>query len=198
MAAEEIQVGVSAGAWIIAAIMLLILPIHWFAAIVLSALVHELWHLSALMLLRVRLCNISVGAFGARIMTQPMTSRQEGACALAGPVGSLSLLLFIRWIPLTALCGLFQALYNLLPLKNLDGGRVLKSLCTMFLREKGAARLCEIAHVCTVIIVVVFFLAVAVIVRLRLLPVIAVILLIAAKIFLQRGRSSGTIVLPMK
>jgi len=51
---------------------------------------------------------------------------------LAGPAGSMLLLLLSRSAPKIAVCGLFHGLYNLLPVLPLDGGRLLQLLLYRF------------------------------------------------------------------
>lgn len=112
------------------------LPLRWVVAAILAAAVHEVSHLLALYLLGIRVFGITVGGRGAVLETDSLTDGQELLCALAGPLGSFLLLLFAAWIPRVAICGLCQGLYNLIPLGNLDGGRVLRSLVNLVHRKK--------------------------------------------------------------
>ena len=130
------RISVSGGACIWACVLLLMLPLRWVVAAILAAAVHELSHLLALYLLGIRVFGIAVGGRGAVLETDSLTDGQELLCALAGPVGSFVLLIFAQWIPRVALCGLCQGLYNLIPLGNLDGGRVLRSLVNLVHRKK--------------------------------------------------------------
>lgn len=57
-----------------------------------------------------------------------MAAWKEALCALAGPVGSFSVVLLAEYFPEAALFGLVQGLYNLLPVYPLDGGRILRCL----------------------------------------------------------------------
>ena len=102
--------------------MLLILPLQWIFAAVAAACIHELCHLCA-----VKLCGGQVTLFtldpgGAAMRIMPMSAGKELLCALAGPLGGLSLMLFSRWIPRIAVCAAFRSLYNLRPIYPLDGG----------------------------------------------------------------------------
>ncbi len=63
-----------------------------------------------------------------------MSSGKSVICILSGPMGSLLLFLFVRWIPRIAFCGLLQGIYNLLPIYPLDGGRVVR--CMLDLKNR--------------------------------------------------------------
>lgn len=134
--------GVSGISCILLALMVLILPLKWLLAALLAAAVHEGFHIAAVYLLGGRVRTVSVSAAGAVINAAPMSRGRELACLLAGPLGSLSLLLFARWLPRTAVCALIQSVYNLLPFLNLDGGRALRCLLSFFLPEERAERVC--------------------------------------------------------
>lgn len=134
--------GVSGAACVLLALMVLVLPLKWLLAALLAAAVHEGFHIAAVYLLGGQIHGLSLGSGGAVISAAPMSQGRELFCVLAGPVGSLILLLFARWIPRTAVCALIQSAYNLLPFLNLDGGRALRCLLALFLPEKTADRIC--------------------------------------------------------
>lgn len=115
------------------ALGLLLLPLRWLLAAILAAAFHEGCHWLA-----VRLCGGSVTALrissgGAQMDAVDLSAGKNLICSLAGPVGGLFLLLFIRWIPCTALFALCQSAYNLLPVYSLDGGWALRSFCRLAL-----------------------------------------------------------------
>lgn len=134
------KVQISAGALIFAALMLLLLPLKWVAAAFLAAAVHELFHLGAVYLTGGRISGICIGSRGAVMSPNELRPLQEFLCTIAGPVGSFSLLLFARWMPRVAICGLLHGIYNLLPLLPLDGGRILDCLLRTILSPPLAAR----------------------------------------------------------
>lgn len=125
---QKLLIDVSPGFCIIWAVLLLLLPLEWIAAAVTAAFVHECAHYITLRILGVSVFGITLGASGAMIETDGMSPVQELISALAGPAGSILMLMFIRWIPQVSLCAGIQGLYNLLPVFPFDGGRALKSL----------------------------------------------------------------------
>ena len=116
---------VSPFAFLMGALLLLTLPLPWFAAAVAAAGIHEAGHLLAIRLLGADARKIQVGSTGAKIHTSFSEPWREFLCAAAGPVAGLLLLLAARWFPRIAVCGLVQSIYNLLPVYPLDGGRML-------------------------------------------------------------------------
>lgn len=108
------------------ALMLLVLPLRWLLAAVTAAAFHELCHLGTIRILGGRVHRIQIGITGAVMETEINGKSREFLAAMAGPAGSLSLLLLGRFFPRLAVCGLLQGLLNLLPLYPLDGGRMLR------------------------------------------------------------------------
>lgn len=176
------QLLIAPGTWFIGALMLLILPLNWLLAAATAAFFHELCHYFALRLCAVPVFRIQISGRGAVMETAPMNLRQEFFCALAGPLGGLCLLLFLRWIPRIGICAGVQSLYNLLPVYPLDGGRALSCLARRYLPPEGAALLLKwTARVCLGGILLLGLLA-AVRYHLGLLPLLlAIILCIRSK-----------------
>lgn len=121
---DKIHVGWSACVGF--SLMLLLLPFEWCIAVVLAAVFHELCHSAAIYVCGGRILMIRIGFAGAAIEAEPMGDGKELLCALAGPLGGLSLLFLAKWLPRTAICAAIQSLYNLMPIYPLDGGRVLR------------------------------------------------------------------------
>lgn len=125
---KRIEFDIRPGACIGAAVLLLLLPLRWVLAAALAAAVHELWHYFAIRLCGGRIYRIRIGAGKAVMETEPLQRSREMICAAAGPLGSFSLLLFARFIPVTAICGLIHGLFNLLPIFPMDGGRIMRCI----------------------------------------------------------------------
>ena len=132
-------------AYLILALCLLVLPIRWCAAWIFAVCFHELCHLMVLLLFRKRPGGIRVVCGGIRIDVPEMNRVQELLCALAGPVGSISLLIFVRYFPVLSLCGLGQGVFNLLPIYPMDGGRILRCACDIMFPKHVSDRICSCA-----------------------------------------------------
>ena len=109
-------------------LMILLLPLRWLFAAILSALLHELGHYTAVRLLGGSINNIHLGLSGACMYASGLTPKSEVICLLAGPLAGLLPLLVIKVLPITALCGVIQTVYNLLPVYPLDGGKILRRI----------------------------------------------------------------------
>lgn len=125
---DKYRVTVEPGYFVLLAAMLLLLPLRWVAAFLLASFVHELGHLAALQSFRCRIDGLTLGPWGAKIITGPIQPAAELVCAWAGPGTAMLLLFAAPWFPRTALCALCQSVYHLLPVFPLDGGRGLRSL----------------------------------------------------------------------
>ena len=141
---------------IILAIMLLMLPLKWLLTAMVAAAYHEFFHFLAIHLCHGDIHKLNITTGGAKLSISSLSPTRELICALAGPLGGLSLLFFAQWIPRIAVCAAFQSLYNLLPIYPLDGGRALWCGISMFLSEDRAERFCKgVETVCLAAIVLI-------------------------------------------
>ena len=139
--------------WLWGAVLLIMVPLPWLAAAALAVCVHELCHYVAVRAAGGRVFRLRIGIGGMVMERDRLTSLQELCCALAGPAGSLVLVCLYRWIPRTALCGLVQGAFNLLPVYPLDGGRVLRVLAGLCC-SKRADPVCEwVERTCLLLLV---------------------------------------------
>lgn len=139
---ERLRISVSPLLYFFLALLILLIPLRWLVAAVVSVAIHELFHIGAIRCFGHRIRSIQIGIDGARIQTPPMPLWQELLCALAGPMGGIALLLFARWFPIVALCSGFHTLYNLLPVYPQDGGRALRCGVQLLLPERWANLCC--------------------------------------------------------
>lgn len=154
--------------YILLSIALLIIPLPWLTAWVISAAIHEVSHYLALRLLKVEVISVVIGAAGATINTGPISWKKEVFCALAGPVGGLLLCLSASWFPRLALCAMAQSVFNLLPVYPLDGGRAVRCVVLSLFGE-------SVAHTVSVVIGVlcfIFMISVSVYWELGVVPIL--------------------------
>lgn len=151
-----IPVEISGGSCIFLAIVCILLPPDWLMASLSAAFFHELCHIAAVLAVGGTLRNVQIGAMGALLEASPMKTWQRLICTLAGPLGSLSLLLIAGWCPKTAFCGLVQGFYNLLPLDSLDGGHILSCVTKLLFSQEKSRKICNWAENTTLFLSVLF------------------------------------------
>ena len=125
-----------------------------FFILVFSAVLHETAHIAVMRILGYRARRIDILPMGALIVCpEAIPFRDEAAIALAGPIASLtaSAVGFIAFAVsknaytiFFAIVNLMLALFNLLPVASLDGGKAL--FCLLQYKEKrSCARICTFA-----------------------------------------------------
>lgn len=130
---------------------------------ILFSLFHETGHLIPLLLSGVRVKEISLGAFGVRIIKDDMSLSYKTECvaALCGPIVNLIFLIVfsvlknydeIFILPFNINSGLF--IINLLPVRMLDGGRFLENLLLMRLTESAVQNIMKISELVTAVFLV--------------------------------------------
>ena len=116
---------------------------------------HELGHFIVIVSFGKTVEAVKLGALGAVIETQTLSYPEELVCSLAGPAVNLGCAAGLqRAAPAFAILSLLLALFNLLPLYPLDGGRALQALMRWCFGET-ACRICMTACkaiVCTALV----------------------------------------------
>lgn len=128
--------------YILFALAVVLLPLKLLLAWGLSVLTHEICHILAVVLCRGRVERIRFSLTGAQITAVGLTISREIICVLAGPIGSMLLLILFRWYPYLTVCAFIQAAFNLLPLTNLDGGKALQGILCLHLGENAVQKIC--------------------------------------------------------
>ena len=129
LARRSMVIEADGGFWLVLGLMVLLFPLRILAAIALAAAIHELGHILSVLLCGGRIHRIRLHPGGAQILAAPLAPGQELLCILAGPgAGALTVLAW-RVFPELAAAGLLQTVFNLLPLPNLDGGRMVRNIC---------------------------------------------------------------------
>lgn len=136
----------------------------------LAAALHELGHLGAARLLRVRPAQLTIGTLGARIGfgARLLSYREEALIAAAGPAINLLCTGVCVWrlhflslstavrsregeqLLFFAAASILLAAINLLPLRSFDGGRILRCFCAFLWGDGIAERVISvITALCT-------------------------------------------------
>ena len=170
------RVHISAGALLLFAALILMLPLQWVGAVLLAMLVHELCHAVMILLVGGNIHSLYIGSRGMVLEADSLSGVKESICALAGPVGSLLLLLFVRHLPRTAVCGAIHGIFNLLPLFPLDGGRVLLGLLQTLLSPLAAKSI--FVWIQRIALGGLLLLTAILVIKIGILPLLAVILLL--------------------
>ena len=176
------MIRIQPSAFILMAALMLLLPLDWLLAALLAAAVHELGHLAVLHAFRGQLGFISIGGTGARIHMGPLGNRAEFLCAAAGPAASLFLLSLCRFFPKTALCGLAQGMFNLIPVHPMDGGRMLRCFL-QWLCPRQAKRISDFAERLILCAFVVLSLILAIHHKEGLLPALVCVTILSRLLF---------------
>ena len=164
---------ISPGTYFYLALLVLLLPLQWLFAMAVSAAVHELGHLLAMVLLKLPIQGISIFPTGVRIRTQPLNDKQELICAAAGPMCGACMIFLAEWFPGLALVSAFHSLYNLLPVYPADGGRILCCLSNLLLPGRITDTLTQAVQWGTVCLVLLLGGYAAFVLHLGLLPLLA-------------------------
>ena len=108
------------------AALLLFLPFDWVLSAFTAALIHEFCHIAVLLMLGGNISRMRISITGCVLDAESPGDFASFCSILAGPTGSIALLILAESLPKIAVCGLFHGLYNLLPVLPLDGGRGLQ------------------------------------------------------------------------
>ena len=149
---KPFPVDVSAGACIAGCLLILLIPLELTFSFYLAAAIHEAGHILLLRIFRVSICGISLHIGGATVQTAPVTAKEELLCAAAGPIASFLCAAFVRRFPLLGICALIQGIFNLLPLFPMDGGRVLRCLCSLYCPSRTGL-ICKAAAISSIAII---------------------------------------------
>lgn len=139
---NKISITLSPAAYVFLALVVVILPLKFLFTWLVCIVVHEASHIIMVFLCKGKVESIRFSLIGAQITANDLTVKKEISCILAGPTGSFLLLALLRFCPLIAFGGFVQGIFNLLPLMNLDGGRVLHGILSLRMDSSRVQKIC--------------------------------------------------------
>lgn len=178
---------------IVLALTVLILPIKWIFAWIIASAFHELCHYGAIKLSGCKVFRMQIDINSAVMDTDLLSCSRELLCALAGPLGGVSLLLIAKWCPRVAICGCFQSFYNLIPIFPLDGGRAVMCLLKKFCTEQRAEQASSILDNIILSLFLCFGIYAAIFLKLGILPLLFAVILLAKNKIVKSSCKQGSL-----
>lgn len=130
--------------YIVLALSILLLPLQWVTAWAIAAMIHEAGHLIVSLLCGAKIRGISITPGGAVIETDMLTPWKRLLASISGPAAGCCLLPFVKYIPLCATFAFVHSIFNLLPIGDLDGAEILRTVLRMVCSREQAS---QISHV---------------------------------------------------
>ncbi len=120
---------------------------HYFPALALAVCLHELGHILAAQICGIRFHELRLGLLGASLLPRGelFSYKKEIVLCLCGPLASILSagvavhILDMDCNSLFVMSSVALGLLNLMPIKDFDGGRALKSFLCLFLSESTAS-----------------------------------------------------------
>lgn len=178
---SKIVVHIKPAFWVVLSFCLLTVPLKIIAGWIFAALFHEACHIAVLHLFHINIYDVQIGFLGAEIKTEPLSNRIEFYTAVAGPAGSIALILLHSSFPTIAFFALIQFISNAIPVGNRDGSRILRCLLIKLFGMSRGSRIHGLICIWVRWLVVFAFLYICIILKI-VLPMIAGMLCYLIKI----------------
>ena len=137
--------------------------IRMYLIIMMFSILHEMGHIMAGLILKMKLEKIELMPFGLSVsfFKGITTNIKEIFVALAGPIMSLALAIIGSEFEVIVYSNILICLFNLIPLYPLDGGRIIKGILHIILgSEKSENITNKISNVTIIILTVISSIAV--------------------------------------
>ena len=110
------------------ACLALVLPLRWLLGWGLAVLAHESGHWIAVRICGGKILSVSAVFGGLDMSATPLTRGKMIVCLFCGPLFGVLPVIFCQKFPALAVCCFLLTIYNLIPIRPLDGGRILELL----------------------------------------------------------------------